>query len=133
MLFSENNSSIKFDESRERSKTQTNLVNLLTVYNTALGELFSNKARLESLWPVIFSIEQMGYYLDATLKYYERPVLSEEDLAQLLYVFETMAMATEKNQPPTDKSVPEIEGFSKIRNEILDLQKALQFGEEISH
>jgi uncharacterized membrane protein YccC len=133
MLFSENNSRIKFDESRERSKTQTNLVNLLTVYNTALGELFSNKARLESLWPVIFSIEQMGYYLDATLKYYERPVLSEEDLAQLLYVFETMAMAAEKNQPPTGKSVPEIEGFSKIRNEILDLQKALQFGEEISH
>ncbi|MFU2016954.1 FUSC family protein [Peribacillus butanolivorans] len=132
MAFSENNRTLTFDESSERSKMQTNMVNLLTVYNTSLGEIFKNKARLESLWPVIFSIEQLGYYLNASLKYSERPVLSEKDLAQLLYVFETMAIAADKDQSSTNKTVPEIEGFSKIRHEILDLQEALQFRGEVS-
>jgi uncharacterized membrane protein YccC len=132
MLFSEGNSLITYDESSERSKMQTNLTNLLTVYNTALGELFSNKKRLQFFWPVIFSIEQIGHYLDSSLKYNKRPVLAEKDMAQLLYVFETMALAAEKNQLTSLKNVPEIEGFSNIRKEILDLQKALQFGEKMS-
>lgn len=109
---------------------QTNMVNLLTVYNAALGEIFKNKARLESLWPVIFSIEQLGYYLNASLKFSDWSVLSERELAQLLYVFETMAIAADKGRSLTNKVVPEIEGYSKIRHEILDLQKALRFSGE---
>ncbi|WEK54421.1 MAG: FUSC family protein [Candidatus Cohnella colombiensis] len=125
MLFSENNNKITLDKCRERSKMQTNLSNLLTVYNTSLGELHSNKNRIESMWPIIFSIEQMGYYLDASLKYYKRPVLSEADLSQLFYIFETMAIAVDYNSPLKIKNIPEIKGFSKIRHEILVLQEAL--------
>ncbi len=131
MLFSEHNSRIDYEESRERSKMQTNLTNLKTVYNIASGELFSNKTVLESLWPVIFSIEQMGYLLDSSLKYDKRPVLSDESLAQLLYTFETMAMATEQNQPHTEKNTPDIQGFSKIKKEIIALQNALQISERV--
>ncbi|MFP3509739.1 FUSC family protein [Peribacillus sp. SIMBA_075] len=127
MAFSEKDNDFAIDESSERNKMQTNMVNLLTVYNASLGEIFKNKARLESLWPVIFSIEQLGYYLNASLKSYERPVLSERELAQLLYVFETMAIAADKGRSHTNKEVPEIEGYSKVRQEILDLQEALQF------
>ena len=104
---------------------QTNLINLTTVYNTALGELFSNKAKLESLWPLIFSIQQLGYLLNSSLKYYERPVLSDQSLAQLLYVFETMALSADQNQRHIEKVVPEIEGFAKIQKEILSLQDAM--------
>ncbi|MDM5219442.1 FUSC family protein [Peribacillus sp. NJ11] len=127
MAFSEKDNDLAIDESSERNKMQTNMVNLLTVYNASLGEIYKNKTRLESLWPVIFSIEQMGYYLNASLKSSERPVLSERKLAQLLYVFETMAIAADKGRSHTSKEVPEIEGYSKIRREILDLQEALQF------
>lgn len=127
MAFSEKDNDLAIDESSERNKMQTNMVNLLTVYNASLGEIYKNKTRLESLWPVIFSIEQMGYYLNASLKSSERPVLSERKLAQLLYVFETMAIAADKGRSHTSKEVPEIEGYSKIRREILDLQETLQF------
>ncbi|MFE3975891.1 MULTISPECIES: FUSC family protein [unclassified Peribacillus] len=125
MAFSEKDNDLAIDESSERNKMQTNMVNLLTVYNASLGEIFKNKARLESFWPVIFSIEQLGYYLNASWP--ERPVLSERELAQMLYVFETMAIAADKGRSHTNKEVPEIEGYSKIRQEILDLQEALQF------
>ncbi|MFJ7471563.1 FUSC family protein [Peribacillus frigoritolerans] len=127
MAFSKKDNDLAIDESSERNKMQTNMVNLLMIYNASLGEIFKNKARLESLWPVIFSIEQLGYYLNASLKSFERPVLSERELAQLLYVFETMAIAADKSRPLKFKEVPEMEGYSKIRQEILDLQAALQF------
>lgn len=129
ILFSEHNSHIDYENSRERSKMQTNLTNLKTVYNTATGELFNNKTALESLWPVIFSIEQMGYLLDSSLKYDKRSVLSDESLARLLYTFETMAMAAEQNQPHAQKNIPDIQGFSKIQKEIIALQNALQIRE----
>ena len=33
----------------------------------------------------------------------------------------------DKNQTTTVKNVPEIEGFQKIQNEIIELQKAIRF------
>ncbi|WP_286676207.1 hypothetical protein [Peribacillus frigoritolerans] len=38
-----------------------------------------------------------------------------------------MAVAADKGRPLTNKEVPEMEGYSKIRQGILDLQVALQF------
>ncbi|MBT2645243.1 hypothetical protein J7E52_00655 [Bacillus sp. ISL-34] len=38
-----------------------------------------------------------------------------------------MAIAADKSRSHTNKEVPEIEGYSKIRQEILDLQESLQF------
>ena len=78
------------------------------------------------MWPIIFSVEHMGYYLDGSLKYYERPVFPEADLSQLLYIFETMAIAVDHNIPYKIKNIPEIEGFSKIQNEISVLQEVLK-------
>lgn len=131
-LFSEKNSSIQFEKSRERTKMQTNLVNLTTLYHTALGELFNDKTRLESHWPLIFSIQQLGYLLNSSLKYSERPVFSDESLAQLLYTFETMALAAEHNQLYVEKNVPGMEGFAKIQKEIISLQAAMQVGKRSS-
>lgn len=131
-LFSEDNKQIKFEKSSERSKMHTNLINLTTVYNTALGELFNNKPKLESLWPLIFSIQQLGYLLNTSLKFYKRPVQSDETLAELLYVFETMALSADQNQFYIKKNVPEIEGFAKIQKEIIALQDAMRVRENNS-
>ena len=128
-LFSESNENLSYDENKERGKMVTNLTNLQIVYNTALGELFSNKKRLHAVWPIYFSIEQLGYYLDSSLKLNQRPILPEKDQAQLLFILESLAMAIDKNQTTTVKNVPEIEGYQKIQNEIIELQKAIRFKE----
>ncbi|CEG25804.1 FUSC family protein [Bacillus sp. B-jedd] len=129
-LFSERNGNMSFHESRESRKMHINLVNLSTVYVTALGENAARKKQLESLWPAIFSIEMLGYYLDSALKYDKRAALSDDVLAQLLYTFETMARSAEQNIPVGQREIPEMKGFEKIRNEILSLQKSLSFGEK---
>ena len=112
-------------ETDERRKMQTNLANLKTVYTTALGEIPVDRTALQFLWPVIFSIEQLGYLLNAGQMNPGRPVLPDEDLAQLLLVFENMAKATEQGRSPVRKVVPAIPDFPKIRSEIVALQEAL--------
>lgn len=124
-LFSEYANTVSVESSHERSKMQTNLTNLKLVYATALGEIPRDKKRLELLWPALHSIEQLGYMLDSTSKYSNRPILSDEDLAKMLLVFETMAKSADQELALSKKTVPEILGFSKIHNEIKHLQNTL--------
>ncbi|MFJ7970539.1 FUSC family protein [Psychrobacillus sp. NPDC096389] len=125
-LFPEQNSEIKMDKSHAVNKLRTNLINLRTIYNTALGEVPSNKEALELLWPTIFSIEQLGYVLEFSSNNANRPVLSDKVLSQFLLVFETMAKTVELHHHDNTKHVPSIEGYSKIQQEIISLQNALE-------
>lgn len=125
MLFSEHRSNADVQKSAAQCKMRTNLTNLNIVYTTAFGEIPSNTTDLEALKPTIFYIEQLGYLLESSQKYADRPILSDESLSQLLLVFETMAIAIEQQRPFTRKYVPEIKDFTKIQQDINDLQDAL--------
>ena len=73
----------------EIKKMQTNINNLKTLY-TYRYRRDSNQSK--SMWIIIgqlFSIEQLGYLLENCSKVENRPILSDEKLAQLLYVCET--------------------------------------------
>lgn len=115
-----------FDWGSGRTKMRTNLINLRTVYATALGEIPSNKTELEYLSPAIFSMEHVGYLLESSAKESKRPVLSEEILGYYLFVFESMANSVEQDNMITKKPLPEIEGYSKLQKEIISLRDALQ-------
>jgi uncharacterized membrane protein YccC len=125
-LFSEQKNVTTLEGSGERNKMRTNLINLKTVYTTALGEISNNKTELEYLSPAIFSMEQLGYLLESISKKSKRRVLTDEILAHYLLVFETMANSVEQHDLITKKKVPEIEGYSKLQREIISLQEALQ-------
>ncbi|WP_245827640.1 FUSC family protein [Paenisporosarcina indica] len=124
-LFSKESSLIKPEHSRELSKMQTNLTNLKIVYTTALGEISRDKARLDLLYPAIHSIEQLGYLLDTSAKYKDRPILPDSELSQMLLVFEMMAKSAEQELEFSKKSIPEIRGFNKIQTEVHRLQDSL--------
>ena len=125
-LFSEHRNGEDVIESSERRKMQTNITNLKLVYETAIGEIPTNKVALEMIWPVVFSIVQVGYLLESCLKSSNCPILSDKTLSQLLLVFETMAKSAEQKGVIPMKLVPEIRGFTKLQKEITDLQDALQ-------
>lgn len=124
-LFSSESSLIKPEYSRELSKMQTNLTNLKIVYTTALGEIPRDKGRLDRLYPAIHSIEQLGYLLDTSAKYKDRPVLTDSELSQMLLVFETMAKSAEQEIGFSKKSIPAIKRFNKIQAEVQRLQDSL--------
>ncbi|QCJ42683.1 FUSC family protein [Bacillus sp. S3] len=125
VLFTGQLNDFPFEKIPDQSKMHTNFDNLKIIYTTALGELPHNKAALGRLWPAIFSMEQLRFYLDACLRREDRPILSDESLARLLLIFESMASAVEHKQPVVKRMVPEITGFPKIQQEIADLQNAL--------
>ena len=129
ILFSDQGSGFDASKSRERIKMQTNLVNLQTLYQTASGEVPVDHKSLEYYWPVIFNIGQLSYLLETCAKNDRRPILSDDNLAQLLFVFETMANATDRRRSPKIRNVPEIEGYASIQKQIISLQKALQIHE----
>jgi uncharacterized membrane protein YccC len=126
ILFSKQGCNINLKDNFAQNKMHTNLNNLKIIYSTALGEIPSNKAALEILWPTIFSIEQLGYLLDLSLKDQDRSTLPDKSLANFLLLFETMAVAAEHKQIPMKKPIPDIPGYEKIKKEISDLQEALQ-------
>ena len=130
LLFSKQQTARVIENSSEKRKMHINLTNLSIVYTTALGEIPNDRRALEFLWPVIFSVEQLGYMLENASKRSDRPILKDGDLAQLLLVFEMMARAAKQKESSNTKYVPEINGFPQIQREIVDLQGALQIGEK---
>lgn len=125
-LFSRESALMEPEYSKERSKMQTNLTNLKIVYSTALGEIPRDNTKLDLLFPAIHSIEHLGYLLDSSAKYKNRPVLSDHDLSKILLVFETLAKSAEQERILSKKEMPDIIGFSKIQTEVHHLQDAIQ-------
>ncbi len=125
VLFSDQGTDFKADDSKEKIKMLTNLNNLKTLFNTAAGEIPKNRKALEHYWPIIVTLDHLAYLLENCSNQEKRPILSDETLAQLLFVLETMANSAERMTSPTAKAVPEIPGYPTIQNEILTLQKAL--------
>ncbi|GIO27252.1 FUSC family protein [Ornithinibacillus bavariensis] len=130
LLFSEKPKGLALKDSSELRKMQTNLNNLLILFTTALGEVSADKRSLEYIWPVIFSVEQLGNLLVSAMKVDQRVCLTDADLAQLLLVFEMMAKSAEFNQEITIREIPQIDGFPHVVKEIKDLQGALQLREQ---
>jgi uncharacterized membrane protein YccC len=125
ILFSDQGTGFNPSESREIRKMRTNMINLKTLYTTASGEIPVNQPVLDYYWPVLFSIEHIGYLLENCAKTNNRPLLSDETLSQLLFVCENMANATNRRLSPSLKSIPDIEAFPNIQKELINLQKLL--------
>ncbi|NHM32109.1 FUSC family protein [Neobacillus terrae] len=130
ILFSDQGRGFNPEKSRERNKVRTNLTNLKTLYSTAAGEIPLNKDAVEYYWPIIFSLEQLGYLLEKSAHMENRPLLSDQSLAQLIFIFEKMANAVNRELSPPLSNIPEIEGFPAIQNEIKSLMLAMQLKEK---
>lgn len=108
-----------------KEKMKINLMNFKMAYNTALGEIPNDQEMLQMMWPAVFSLEHISYILDYGSIVNGSLKISDENLAQLLLVFETMATAIEQRLPVQPKKVPIMEELPKICKEINILQEAL--------
>ena len=132
ILFSNQGTGFNASDSREIRKMRTNIINLKTLYSTATGEIPVSQRAIDYYWPVVFSIEHLGYLLENYAKTNNRPNLSDEAHAQLLYIFEAMANAANRKRSPSLKRVPQIEAFPSLQKEIINLQKSLNFNKGLS-
>ncbi|WP_158595118.1 FUSC family protein [Oceanobacillus piezotolerans] len=125
-LFSQQEKELDAEDSHELKKMRTNIINLKTLYSTAAGEIPIDEKAVEYYWPVLRSIEHLGYLLENISKIKKRPILEDDTLAKLLYNCESMAMAAERGIAPNTKDIPEIPSYHSIQEEIIQLQRVLQ-------
>lgn len=108
-----------------KEKMKINVVNFKMAYTTALGEIPRNEEMLEMMWPAFFSLEHISYLIEQGYVTKGRLNLSDEELAQLLLVFETIAIAIEQNIAMPYKKIPILNEIPKICEELNILQEAL--------
>lgn len=124
LLFSQEKASTERQIQARLIKMKTNLNNLMALYNAAIGEIPKKRELLEYYWPIIYSMEKLAFLLESAAEKPSRPILKEEDLASLLFLFETLANAAQYSEAEKIKLIPEIEGFDSIQREIDTLQQA---------
>ena len=103
---------------------RTNLANLTALYTAAIGEIPQNRNLIEYYWPIIYSMEKLAFLLESAAEIDNRPILVEQDLANILYLFETLANSASFSEIENMKTIPEIPGFEGIQREIDVLQRA---------
>jgi uncharacterized membrane protein YccC len=113
------------DTSLIKEKMEIDLMNFKMAYNTALGEIPNNEEMLEMMWPAFFKLDHISYLLTqyCTEKGYLN--LSDEELAQLILVYETMANDIEQKNIIQIRKISIINEIPEFCEEINMLQEAL--------
>ena len=126
VLFSNQQIYRNYGRNIEFNKMETNIRNLKMVFDSATGEIPKDRSSIEYYWPIVFTLEELGYLLDKCAKLKSRPVLEDAVLSQYLLIFESMAIASGRRNHVEIRLLPEIEGFQSIVGKIEELQLRLQ-------
>lgn len=124
LLFSTQKNSTPQQIQTRLIKMKTNLSNLTALYTAAIGEIPKNKALIEYYWPIIYSMEKLAFLLEHAAENPNRPTLTDDELAKILYLFETLANSAQFDEPTEHITVPSIPNFYSIEREINTLQAA---------
>jgi len=108
-----------------REKMEIDLMNFKMAYNTALGEIPNNQEILEMMWPAYFTLEHISYLL--TQYCTEKGCLnfSDEELGQIILIYETMANDIEQKNVIQPRKISIIDEIPEFCDEINRLQEAL--------
>jgi uncharacterized membrane protein YccC len=113
------------DTSLIKEKMEIDLMNFKMAYNTALGEIPNNEEMLEMMWPAFFKLEHISYLLTQYCTEKGHLNLSDEELAQLILVYETIANDVEQKNTIQSRKISIINEIPEFCEEINMLQEAL--------
>ena len=104
---------------------EIDFMNFKMAYNTALGEIPNNEEMLENMWPAFYSLEHGSYLLTQYCTEKGHLNLSDEELSQIILVFETMANDIEQKNEIRPRKIDVINEISEFCEELNILQEAL--------
>ncbi|WP_168193847.1 FUSC family protein [Lysinibacillus sp. SGAir0095] len=122
VLFSNQKIYQDYGRNIEFNKMETNIRNLKTVFDTATGEIPKDKKAIEHYWPIVNSLEELGFLFDKCARLNTRPILDDEIIAHYLLIFKSIAIAADRRNHVDQRSLPKIAGFPSIVDKIEDLQ-----------
>jgi uncharacterized membrane protein YccC len=113
------------DTNAIREKMEIDHMNFKMAYNTALGEIPNNEEMLEIMWPAFYSLEHISYLLTQYCSEKGHINIKDNELAQLILIYETMANNIEQRNSIKPRTVEVINEISELCEEINNLQDAL--------
>ncbi|WP_238917398.1 FUSC family protein [Clostridium sp. YIM B02555] len=113
------------DTNAIREKMEIDHMNFKMAYNTALGEIPNNEEMLEMMWPAFYSLEHISYLLTQYCSEKGHISIKDDELAQLILIYETMANNMEQRNSIKLRTVEIIKEISELCEEINNLQSAL--------
>lgn len=115
-----------------KEKMEIDLMNFKMAYNTALGEIPNNQEMLEMMWPAVFTLEHISYLLTQYCTEKGCLSLSEEQLGQLILMYEAMANDIEQKNVMQPRKISIINEIPEFCEEVNRLQESLNIKSIIS-
>lgn len=114
-----------------KEKMEIDFMNFKMAYNTALGEIPNNEEILEMMWPAFYSLEHITYLITQYCTEKIHLNLSDEELSQIIFIYETMANDIEQKNEIQPRKINIINEISEFCEEINVLQEALSIRKRV--
>lgn len=121
-LFSSNKYASREQDKKEMLKLSVKLNNMTQVYNSANGELFSNKMVIQYYYPSIYALEEISFMLTRALSNEKRYHIDDETMGQYLLVFENIAKHFERGTNIQVQEMATLPQYTHIKTALMSIQ-----------
>lgn len=121
-LFSSNKYASREQDKKEMLKLSVKLNNMTQVYNSANGELFSNKMVIQYYYPSIYALEEISFMLTRALSNEKRYHIDDETMGQYLLVFENIAKHFERGTNIQVQEMAALPQYTHIKTALMSIQ-----------
>lgn len=121
-LFSENGYQDTEREKHESLTLSVKMSNMTQIYNSANGELFSNKEALRYYYPTIFALEEINFMLMRAMQDKHRQRISDAQMGEFLTTFENVAKHFELQGSLDIKQLNDLPQYNYIKSAMMKLQ-----------
>ena len=109
-------------DKKEMLKLSVKLNNMTQVYNSANGELFSNKMVIQYYYPSIYALEEISFMLTRALSNEKRYHIDDETMGQYLLVFENIAKHFERGTNIQVQEMATLPQYTHIKTALMSIQ-----------
>ncbi|MEQ6961481.1 FUSC family protein, partial [Staphylococcus arlettae] len=125
-LFSSNKYSSRERDKKEMLHLSVQLNNMKQIYNSANGEVFSNKRVIQYYYPSIYALEEISFMLTRALSNEKRYHINDETMGEYLLVFENIAKHFEIGSNINVQEMATLPQYMHIRTSLMSIQHNCQ-------
>ena len=97
--------------------------NVTQIYNSANGELFSNKEAVRYYYPSIFALEEISFMLERAMNNKHRQTINDDLMGEYLVVFENIAKHFQFQADLNIRDMQPLPQYNYIRASLMNIQR----------
>ena len=122
-LFSKNKQETHERDRVESLNLNVKISNVTQIYNSANGELFSNKEAVRYYYPSIFALEEISFMLERAMNNKHRQTINDDLMGEYLVVFENIAKHFQFQADLNIRDMQPLPQYNYIRASLMNIQR----------